>query len=122
MNNDTSNSPTVGGTGDPLGLRSLARAIDRLSALRKDCGEEMRPSRWAICVDHLTSAFQETVIRNELLKDRYALLKRSNAQLADEVAWLRDQLDDTNTEDPVKTEVPVLSARPTRRYDDRGHK
>ncbi len=122
MSNDTSKRPIISGKGDPLGLRSLARAIDRLSALREDGGEKMRPSRWALCVDHLKSAFQETVIKNELLKDRYALLKRSNAQLADEVAWLRDQLDDTHTEDPAKTEAPVSSARSTRRYDDRGHK
>jgi len=119
MTNDTSQKTTVGGKGDPLGLRSLARAIDRLSSLSEDGGAKMRPSRWALCVDHLKHAFEETVFKHELLKDRYALLKRSNAQLADEVAWLRDQLDDVHTDDPPKTAAPATSARSTRRYDDR---
>ena len=121
MTNDTFKETTLGGKGDPLGLRSLERTIDRLSSLREDGGPQMRISRWALCVDHLKLAFEETVFKHELLKDRYALLKRSNAQLADEVAWLRDQLDDAHTNEPVKTVAPPLPpARSTRRYDDRG--
>ena len=121
MSNDTLKKPAVDGKGDPLGLRTLDLAIDRLSSLRDDGGKRMRTSRWGICVDHLKRAFEETRFKHELLKDRYALLKRSNAQLADEVAWLRDQLDDAHTDGPAKTVTPPLPrARSTRRYDDRG--
>jgi len=121
MSNDTLKKPAVDGKGDPLGLRSLDLAIDRLSSLREDGGANTRISRWGICVDHLKRAFEETRFKHELLKDRYALLKRSNAQLADEVAWLRDQLDDAHTDGPAKAVTPPLPpARSTRRYDDRG--
>ncbi len=123
MTNDTSKKAGPG-KGDPLGLRSLDLAIDRLSSLREDGGAQMRVSRWGICVDHLKRAFEETRFKHELLKDRYALLKRSNAQLADEVAWLRDQLDDAHTDGPAKAVAPppLPPARSTRRYDDRGRR
>lgn len=121
MTNDTSRKTGSDGKGDPLGLRSLDLAIDRLSSLREESGVQVRVSRWGICVDHLKRAFEETRFKHELLKDRYALLKRSNAQLADEVAWLRDQLDDAHTDGSVKAVAPPLPpARSSRRYDDRG--
>jgi len=81
--------------GDPLGLVALGEAIGRLVHLRDEARESAaRPARWLLCVDGLEQAYGAVAEKYELLRDRYALLKRSNAQLADEVSWLGDQCDD----------------------------
>lgn len=80
---------------DPLGLTNLKIAIGRLTALKRDHPDDgNRPSRWYYLVDQLEMAFQDSLSKYELLKDRYALLKRANATLSDELVWLRDQIDD----------------------------
>lgn len=81
--------------GDPLGLVALAEAIDRLVRLRDELLDSAaRPARWVLCVDGIERAYGAVAEKYELLRDRYALLKRGNAQLADELSWLRDQCDD----------------------------
>ncbi len=122
MRNDTSREIELSKfspMGDPMGFDELAETISRLKTLRDEERKTGgRPSRWALCVDGLERALEMTTTKYELLRDRYALLKRSNSQLADEVQWLRDQCDDLypsggGEEEPEKV-------RPdTRRYEDR---
>ena len=65
---------------DPLGLVSLGDAI----ATAKGEADLAR-------IDEM---YQKVMRRYTALQDRYRLLKASNRQLAEEVAWLRDQCDD----------------------------
>ena len=76
---------------DPLGLDALGRLID---AARTD------PS----ALDLAASAFARTQERYTAMKDRYRLLKASSRQLAEEVAWLRDQCDDFLMEQAMSPE------------------
>jgi hypothetical protein len=95
--------------GDPLGLVALGEAIERLVRLRDEAFDAAaRPARWMSCADGLERAYAAVAEKYELLRDRYALLKRSNAQLADELGWLRDQCDDlaSGRLDPL-AEVPA---------------
>ena len=65
---------------DPIGLHSLGEAIATAA------GEED--------LAHIDEVYQMVMRRYTALQDRYRLLKASNRQLAEEVAWLRDQCDD----------------------------
>ena len=65
---------------DPIGLRVLGEAIATAA------GEED--------IAHIDEVYQMVTRRYTALQDRYRLLKASNRQLAEEVAWLRDQCDD----------------------------
>ncbi len=65
---------------DPIGLQSLGEAI-ATAAGENDLAR----------IDEL---YQLVMRRYTALQDRYRLLKASNRQLAEEVAWLRDQCDD----------------------------
>jgi hypothetical protein len=83
---------------DPMGLESLSAVIQRLATLKKEAMSDGSTSkRFALVVEQLEDKFLATQQKYELLKDRYALLKRSNAALCDELVWLRDQLDDLST-------------------------
>ncbi len=66
---------------DPLGLENLKRLIDAALSNPKSITEA------ALAMD-------DTFRRYTAMKDRYRLLKETAAQLAEEVAWLRDQCDD----------------------------
>ena len=66
---------------DPLGLDKLERLID-------DVQKDSRR------LPELAAAFQRTRERYTAMKDRYRQLKATSRQLAEEVAWLRDQCDD----------------------------
>ena len=116
MNKDTTEKTSIPVPHDPLGLRSLENAVSRLVALKEETPESGR-SRMALCIDQLQTAMKGMLLKHEMLKDRYALLKRSNAQLADEVSWLRDQFDDLGGD---VDDNPVSSnGGSTRRYTDR---
>ena len=83
---------------DPLGLNALEAVVNRLQALAGETTLDANSSkRFALIVEQLTDRFDAVQQKYELLKDRYALLKRSNAALCDELVWLRDQLDDLST-------------------------
>jgi len=113
---------------DPMGLLALGEAVSRLARLREDAAGEGngRPERWTICVEQLEKTFSVVAEKYELLRDRYALLKRSNAHLADELSWLRDQCDDLATGHPVGPPRdkggPGDQGKPRRRYSDRWRK
>lgn len=121
MPNDTSREielAKVTPQGDPLGFDELKGAVARLVRLK---AEEQKTSRWTICVEGLEKALEGATMKYELLRDRYALLKRSNSQLADEVAWLRDQCDDLFTDrvgDEQQSEANPEGVA-ARRYSDR---
>ena len=84
-----------------MGLTRLDAAVARLIALRNELPTEGdRPGRWMFVVDQIETAMKDVQTRYELLKDRYALLKRSNAALCDELVWLRDQIDDLASGNP----------------------
>jgi hypothetical protein len=105
---------------DPLGLKSLEAAVAELlgeSARQQDAAH----GKWRSLVSRLDAAHSAFELKMELLRDRYGLLKQTSAQLADEVAWLRDQLDDVASAEI--TEEPSPGAKPVgdegRRYSDR---
>jgi membrane-bound lytic murein transglycosylase len=66
---------------DPLGLETVKRLIDAALTNPKKIIEA-------------AAALERTLSRYTAMKDRYRLLKESSRQLAEEVAWLRDQCDD----------------------------
>ena len=113
MNRDT-NQEHSRLSSDPLGIKGLSAAVKRLSDLKTEPGDVKR--RMSLCIEQLEEAFQDFEQKHEMLKDRYALLKRSNSQLADEVSWLRDQIDDLDQEEPVTSSRPPSGSR---RYSDR---
>jgi hypothetical protein len=113
---------------DPLGLKALETAVAELCADSARFGDA--PSEeWRSRVARLDSAHCAFAVKMDLLRDRYGLLKQSSAQLADEVAWLRDQLDDiSSAEDAPKPGTASKSpsaaeagqtASAERRYTDR---
>ena len=109
---------------DPLGLGALGVAVRRLARLgREDAGAGRRPARWSVLADDIERRFEDAAERYEMLRDRYALLKRLNAQLADELEWLRDQVDDlaAQTASPATPSARTESSppEPRRRFDDR---
>ena len=78
-----------------MGLESLNAVVQRLISLKTELSQSGNASsRFSFIIDQLEDCFANTQQKYELLKDRYALLKRSNAALCDELVWLRDQLDD----------------------------
>lgn len=99
-------------TEDPLGLASLGRTID-----------EATPDKLGI--DRIAKSYKAVMASYEALRDRYRLLKASNRQLAEEVAWLRDQCDDFAVErgeliESLKAEMIASdSSKPNRRLEDR---
>jgi len=108
--------------GDPMGFDELRDGLSRLVRLKEEDLKSGRPSRWILCVEGLERSMENVLAKYELLRDRYALLKRSNSQLADEVAWLRDQCDDLFQE-PAGATAPREAGKPDdqagRRYSDR---
>lgn len=85
-------------TNDPMGLDALSAVVQRLVALRDETTSDMSANnRFSLIVAQLEERFAATQQKYDLLKDRYALLKRSNAALCDELVWLRDQLDDLSS-------------------------
>lgn len=66
---------------DPLGLHQLGRIIHEA----KQRGEGM---------DRVAEAYERVLSSYRALTDRYHMMKASARQLAEEVAWLRDQHDD----------------------------
>lgn len=78
---------------DPLGLDVLEQ---RIEAAQKD----------PAAIAAVTVAFAHTQERYTAMKDRYRLLKASSRQLAEEVAWLRDQCDDFMMEQGGAAEEP----------------
>ncbi|MBN2528770.1 MAG: hypothetical protein JXR76_20435 [Deltaproteobacteria bacterium] len=84
---------------DPLGLEAVAAVVQRLVELKKESLSEHSSAdkRFAMIVQQLEEHFSAAQQRYDLLKDRYSLLKRTNAALCDELVWLRDQLDDLTT-------------------------
>ena len=54
-------------------------------------------------ISSLLEGLDKTNERYTFLKDRYSLLKRSNAALSDELVWLRDQLDDLQPQENLTT-------------------
>jgi cell division protein FtsB len=65
---------------DPIGLTALGETIAAAS------GDEG--------IARINAMYQAVLRRYTALQDRYRLLKAANRQLAEEVAWLRDQCDD----------------------------
>lgn len=79
-------------------MEALSMVINRLVSLKNEAQSDPSTSkRFALVVEQLEDQFTATRQKYELLKDRYALLKRSNAALCDELVWLRDQLDDLSS-------------------------
>jgi membrane-bound lytic murein transglycosylase len=74
---------------DPLGLEAVRRLIDDALTNPKKLTEA-------------AAAMKQTFRKYTAMKDRYRLLKETSRQLAEEVAWLRDQCDDFM----VETELP----------------
>jgi hypothetical protein len=113
------------GHSDPMGLVHLGEVVSRLARLKVEVSGRgtARPGRWVPIVGQLEQSFAVVAEKYELLRDRYALLKRSNAQLAEELSWLRDQCDDLASGRPVgpprETGGPGDGAKPRRRYSDR---
>ena len=101
---------------DPLGLSALESAVAELCAAvaqRPPAAE----AAWPELVGTLDAAHTAFALKMDLLRDRYRLLKQSSAQLADEVAWLRDQLDDLASADDDAGEtdaapIPDTAAKP----------
>jgi len=105
---------------DPMGLKALDAAVEELRAEAARGGEG--PSEpWRSLVAQLDAAHSALTARLDLLRDRYGLLKQSSAQLADEVAWLRDQLDDLASADDAAQEQrgAEKGGEEGRRYTDR---
>jgi hypothetical protein len=75
---------------DPLGLNRLGQVLAETIASAK----LSLPSDWVENLSQIEQAYQGTLQAYSLLKDRYRLLKISSRQLAEELAWLRDQCDD----------------------------
>jgi len=112
-------APKEGPLLDPLGLRALAAAAARMRAAATGPAAP-DPRRWRELVERLDAAHGELGERMALLRDRYQLLKRSSAQLADEVAWLRDQLDDLRSAESAPAPQPTGGGSDEgRRYADR---
>jgi len=109
--------PSIGYSGrDPLGIKALDVAV---AALRDEaaCRDAVPNETWRSLVSHLEASHRALALKMDLLRDRYGVLKQTSAQLANEVAWLRDQLDDlASVETPPK---PGNAAKTERRYTDR---
>ncbi|MCK9463294.1 MAG: hypothetical protein M0R80_27050 [Proteobacteria bacterium] len=104
---------------DPLGLKQLDTV---LAELRSEASGPAAPTTetWRSLVSRLDAAYDAFSAKMDLLRDRYGVLKRTSAQLADEVAWLRDQLDDLSSEDePSPKSGTAPKPRAERRYADR---
>lgn len=79
-----SNAKNVKGA-DPLGLVHLGEIIEHARSRKVDPGQAL---------EAIGSAYLVLEESYRTLRDRYILLKGSNRQLSEEVAWLRDQCDD----------------------------
>jgi hypothetical protein len=105
---------------DPMGLKALDAAVEELRA-EAARGGDGPGEPWRSLVAQLDAAHRALTARMDLLRDRYGLLKQSSAQLADEVAWLRDQLDDlASAEDAQEPRGESKGGgEESRRYTDR---
>jgi phage tail tape-measure protein len=114
---------------DPLGLKELDAVV---TELRSEASGPEAPTNetWRSLVSRLDTAYDAFEVKMDLLRDRYGVLKQTSAQLADEVAWLRDQLDDLSCEDESATKPGAAPKAPSeaatgqaqrveRRYVDR---
>jgi hypothetical protein len=106
--------------GDPLGIRALASAVDALRSAAQNDGAENREALPDL-VARLETAHRDFSIKMDLLRDRYCHLKKTSAQLAEELTWLRDQLDDLNSAEESAALPPPKNGAGTeqRRYADR---
>jgi hypothetical protein len=107
---------------DPLGLKALEAAVAAVCADSARLGDA--PSEtWRSLTARLDTAHRAFAVKMDLLRDRYSLLKQSSAQLADELAWLRDQLDDLSSAEDAPKPHPAAKVGDTpnaeRRYTDR---
>jgi hypothetical protein len=102
---------------DPLGLAALAAAVEALRAAALE-GPKKDGDAVPALTARLDAAHREFAVRMELLRDRYSLLKSTSAQLAEEVAWLRDQLDDLSCAGEPDDPGPA-GGSDQRRYVDR---
>lgn len=107
---------------DVLGLDSLGGIIDRL----EEHARAGRAGEAAGAILELASVWRGVRQSYSGLRDRYCLLKQSNRHLADEVAWLRDHVDDFAGERAelgrrIAASVPRTEpgAPPARRLEDR---
>jgi len=122
-NRDNPGAPTGFSARDPLGLKALDAAVAALrdeTARRADAPSET----WRSLVAQLEAAHGALELKMDLLRDLYGLLKQTSAQLADEVAWLRDQLDDLASADEAAQKPETVAEaghapRAERRYTDR---
>jgi hypothetical protein len=80
--------------GDPIGLSGLGQYI---GDIRKRPWAQ-QPGAGRNDLEVLGRVFESVNESYEALQDRYLLLKESNRQLAEEVAWLRDQCDDLSVQ------------------------
>lgn len=80
---------------DPIGLNLLKETI--AAVVGKDESA------------HIDEVYQMVMRRYTALQDRYRLLKASNRQLAEEVAWLRDQCDDFTLEEGEDTDSTEMN-------------
>jgi hypothetical protein len=104
---------------DPLGLKALDAAVAELGEESARLGDASSET-WRSATARLETAHRAFTVKMDLLRDRYSLLKQSSAQLADELAWLRDQLDDlSSAEAPPEPRTAVRSGDESRRYTDR---
>jgi archaellum component FlaC len=80
---------------DSLGIKQLKVLLDSLAQIISNCQLSQNDrSKIDLSLSNINDSIETSLERFQLLKDRYSLLKRSNAALSDELIWLRDQLDD----------------------------
>ena len=122
-NRDNPSSSSGQASRDPLGLRAMDAAVAALQneSARRSADPD---GTWRSLVAQLEAAHGALVLKMDLLRDRYGLLKQTSAQLADEVAWLRDQLDDLSSADETAQTQPSAAKaegapKAERRYTDR---
>jgi hypothetical protein len=108
---------------DPLGLQALASAVAAVHAAAH-AEPPADPESMRGVASRLKTAHSDFSVKMDLLRDRYALLKKTCAQLAEELAWLRDQLDDLRSDEERSGSdaTPPAMGSDHRRYTDRWRK
>jgi len=103
-----------------LGIRALATAVEALRSTVQGDGSETREELPEL-VARLEAAHRDFSVKMGMLRDRYSHLKKTSAQLAEELTWLRDQLDDLNSaeESALRPASKNGGAAEQRRYADR---
>ena len=88
------------GNNDPLNLNQL---FTLASHIKESLDTTQNNLDIKNMISSLLEILDKTNERYTFLKDRYSLLKRSNAALSDELVWLRDQLDDLQPQENLTT-------------------